>query len=193
MRCDDNEVNYLYTSHVTKSDQKTRCDNTGDNYYLFTLPATKNDQKITRDDTGVNKLFIYIICNVHFLLQEGYVLLNDTPNTFYIRLYVVRHMVEDHSAKEKTRCRLTGYSLKLGCFFMHHPTKRESKYHGLCYISRGALTEMRNRSLGPLSRIVSDDPSHHNLTLLPRSYISLLGRWWLPNFNFITGISNLFM
>ena len=33
--------------------------------------------------------------------KEGSVLFNDTLNTFYLRLYGVRHMVEDHSNREK--------------------------------------------------------------------------------------------
>ena len=33
--------------------------------------------------------------------KEGNVLFNDTLNTFYLRLYGIRHMVKDHSASEK--------------------------------------------------------------------------------------------
>ena len=33
--------------------------------------------------------------------KEGNVLFNDALNTFYLRLYVVRHMVKDHSDSEK--------------------------------------------------------------------------------------------
>ena len=33
--------------------------------------------------------------------KEGNVLFNDTLNTFYLRLYGVRHMVTDHSDSEK--------------------------------------------------------------------------------------------
>ena len=32
--------------------------------------------------------------------KEGNVLFNDTLNTFYLRLYGVRHMVNDHSDSE---------------------------------------------------------------------------------------------
>ena len=42
------------------------------------------------------------------------VLFNDALNTFYLRLYGVRHMVKDHSDSEKeTRCRHIGYSYRL--------------------------------------------------------------------------------
>ena len=33
--------------------------------------------------------------------KEGDVLFNDTLNTFYLRLYGVRHMVKDHSESER--------------------------------------------------------------------------------------------
>ena len=44
-------------------------------------------------------------------MKEGNVLFNDALNTLYLRLYGVRHMVEDHS--EETRCRHMGYSFRL--------------------------------------------------------------------------------
>ena len=33
--------------------------------------------------------------------EEGSVLFNDALNTFYVRLYGVRHMVKDHSYSER--------------------------------------------------------------------------------------------
>ena len=44
-----------------------------------------------------------IICyNKHLTgRKEGNVLFNDALNTFYLRLYGVRHMVKDHSDSEK--------------------------------------------------------------------------------------------
>ena len=33
--------------------------------------------------------------------KEGNVLFNDALNTFYLRLYGVRHMVKDHSGSER--------------------------------------------------------------------------------------------
>ena len=43
----------------------------------------------------------FLFKNVHYLLGGGNVLFNDALNTFYLRLYVVRHMVKDHSDKER--------------------------------------------------------------------------------------------
>ena len=34
-------------------------------------------------------------------MKEGNVLFNDTLNTFYLRLYGMKHMVEDHSDIER--------------------------------------------------------------------------------------------
>ena len=60
-------------------------------------------------------------------MEEGNILFNDTLNTFYLRLYGVRHMVKDHSDSEK------GNPLyQQGFFYMHHP-RQDNTNHGLCY------------------------------------------------------------
>ena len=70
-----------------------------------------------------------------------------------------------------------GYSFQLtGFFYMHHPTDRIA--HST---SCGALGGTRNSSMGPhpspppppTMKDRSDDPSHHERTLLPQNYISL--------------------
>ena len=38
------------------------------------------------------------------ILRERNVLFNDALNTFYLRLYGVRHMVKDHSDREREKC-----------------------------------------------------------------------------------------
>ena len=71
--------------------------------------------------------------------RERNVLFNDAPNTFYLRLYGVRHMVKDHSDSEKeNRCHHIGYTYRLTarvllCVPSH---RQDNTYHGLCYISR---------------------------------------------------------
>ena len=40
---------------------------------------------------------------IHRVERERNVLFNDTLNTFYLRLYGVRHMVKDHSDTEKRK------------------------------------------------------------------------------------------
>ena len=46
--------------------------------------------------------------------NEGNVLFNDALNTFYLRLYGVKHMVKDHSDSEKGNM---GYSFRLAARF----------------------------------------------------------------------------
>ena len=49
-------------------------------------------------------VYIYIcvcVCMLCVCIYEGNVLFNNALNTFYLRLYGVRHMVKDHSDSEK--------------------------------------------------------------------------------------------
>ena len=69
-------------------------------------------------------------------------LVNDTLNTFYLRLYDVGHMVKDHSDSER------GNPLPPhGLLVPSH--RQDNTYHGLCYTSRGALALTRNSSMVP--------------------------------------------
>ena len=58
----------------------------------------------------------------------GYVLINDTLNTFYLRLYGIGHMVKDKQIViEETSATPTWATLFIqqqGIFYMHHPTDR---------------------------------------------------------------------
>ena len=84
--------------------------------------------------------------------KEGNVLFNDALNTFYLRLYGVRHMVKDHwDSEDETRCRHMGYSFQLAArILLYAPSHgQDSTYHGLCYTSRGALARTRNSSMSP--------------------------------------------
>ena len=99
-------------------------------------------------------------------LERGNVLFNDALNTFYLRLYGVRHMVKDHS---------DSYSFRLTARVLIYASshRQESTYHSLCYTSRGALAGMRNSSMGPPHEGLIQRPiAQHERTLLPRSYIS---------------------
>ena len=87
---------------------------------------------------------------IHRLLgirKEGNVLFNDALNTFYLRLYGVRHMVKGHSDSEKGNI---GYSFRLTArVLLYAPSHRQdSTYHELCYTNRGALAGTRNSSMG---------------------------------------------
>ena len=80
------------------------------------------------------------------------VLFNDALNTFYLRLYGVRHTVKDHSDNERgnplpPHGRLFPIS---GRVLLYAPSHRQdSTFHGLCYTCRGALAGTRNSSMGP--------------------------------------------
>ena len=82
------------------------------------------------------------------------ILFNDALNTFYLRLYGVKHMVKDHSDSERGNP-LPPHGLLFpisskGSFVCIIPQHRQDNtYHGLCYTSRGALAGTRNSSMGP--------------------------------------------
>ena len=48
-----------------------------------------------------NCFILLLTLNIDSGRKEGNVLFNDTLNTFYLRLYGIRHMVKDHSDSEK--------------------------------------------------------------------------------------------
>ena len=85
--------------------------------------------------------------------KEGNVLFNDALNTFYLRLYSVRHMVKDHSDSERGNL-----LLPRGLLFLRLATRvhlyssshrQDNTYHGLYNTSRGSHDGTRNRSMGP--------------------------------------------
>ena len=83
--------------------------------------------------------------------RKGNVLFNDALNTFYLRLYGVRHMVKDHSDSEKGNP-LPPHRLLFPItarVLLYAPSHRQdSTYHGFYYTSRGALAGTRNSSMG---------------------------------------------
>ena len=98
-------------------------------------------------------------------MKEGNVLFNDALNTFYLRLYGVRHMVKDHSDSEKVNPlpphRLLSTINSKGSFICTIPPVVE---HWLEREIAQWVHHTKDRS---------DDPSHHERTPLPRSYILL--------------------
>ena len=88
--------------------------------------------------------------------RDRNVLFNDALNTFYLRLYGVRHTFKDHSDSEKGNP-LPPHRLLLsisskGSFKCTIP---QTGYHGLCYTSRGALAGTRNSSMGGMLYVYS--------------------------------------
>ena len=78
----------------------------------------------------------------------GNVLFNDALNTFYLRLYGVKHMVKDVSDSERgnTLPPLHGllFPISIKVFLYASSERQDNTYHGLCYTSRGALAGTRN-------------------------------------------------
>ena len=75
-------------------------------------------------------------------------LFNDAVNTFYLRLYGVRHMVKDHSDSERGNpLRHMGYSFRLTArVLLYAPIyNANSRYHSLCTVQDGTT----NSSIGP--------------------------------------------
>ena len=89
-------------------------------------------------------------------MKEGNVLFNDALNAFYLRLYGVRHMVKNHSDREK------------GAWVLLYASshRQDNTYHRLCYTSCGALAGMRSSPMGPPWRI--DTTTHRSMS--ERSY-----------------------
>ena len=109
--------------------------------------------------------------------KEGNVLFNDALNTFYLRLYGVRHMVKNHSDSEKGNPlpphRLLFPINSKGSFIAPSPDK-------IAYTTAFVTPVIEHWLEREITQWVhsmkdrSDDPSHHERILLPRSYISLL-------------------
>ena len=114
-----------------------------------------------------NLIFFFFFCFV-----ESNVLFNDALKTFDLRLYGVRHVVNDHSDSER-RNPLLPLRGEQGFLYMHHPTYRRIYTTAFVtpVVEHGLEREIANR-LTMKDR--SDDTSHHEQTLLPRSYVSLL-------------------
>ena len=111
--------------------------------------------------------------------KEGNVLFNDALNTFYLRLYGVRHMVKDHSDSEKgnplpPHGLLFPISSKSSLYASSH--RQDSKYHGLCYTRRGALAETTNSSMGPPWRI--DLTTHCTMSKCSYTELFFLSRYF---------------
>ena len=72
--------------------------------------------------------------------KEGNVLFNDTLNTFHLRLYCIGHMVMDHSDSARGNL-LPPHGLRLTARVLLYASshRQDSRYHGLCYTSRGTL------------------------------------------------------
>ena len=83
--------------------------------------------------------------------KEGTVLFNDALDTFYLRLYGIDHMVNDHSDSERGNPLPPPgllFPINSKGSFICTTLRQDSTYHGLCYTSRGALAGTRNSTMG---------------------------------------------
>ena len=107
---------------------------------------------------------------------EGSDLLNDA-HIFKLRLYGVEHMVKNHSDNEKGNpLRPHGLLFPIsskGSFISIIPQTGSHIPRPLLHQSRSTGCNEKQLN-GSTMKDRSDDLSHHERTLLPRSYISLL-------------------
>ena len=118
-------------------------------HHTMSRPSTSTSCSLT---LLVKSEYVFVMSGEKSHLQEGNILFNDALNTFYLRLYGVRHMVKDHSiAREETCCHYIGYSFRLAARVLLYVSshRQDSTYRSLCYTSRGALAGTRNSSVGP--------------------------------------------
>ena len=113
--------------------------------------------------------------------RTGSVLLNDALNTFfYLWLYGVGHMVKDHSDSEKGNP-LPPHGLLFpinSSVFYYTPSNRQVA-HTTAFVTP-VVEHWLEQEIAQWNHHMkdrSDDPSHHEQTLLTRSYISLPKAW----------------
>ena len=120
---------------------------------------------------------LIISCINRFIWRkEGNVLFNDALNTFHLRLYGVRHMVKDHSDSERGNPLLPHRLLFpiAERFILYAPFHRQIT-HTTAFVT-SVEEHWLEREIAQWVHPMkdrSDDPSHHERTLFPRSYISL--------------------
>ena len=109
--------------------------------------------------------------------KEGNVLFNNILNTFYLWLYGVRHMVKNHSDSERGNL-LPPHGLLFPISSKGYFTRTilDRIAHTTAFVTP-VVEHWLEREIAQWVHPMkdrSDDPSHDERTLLPRSYISLL-------------------
>ena len=107
--------------------------------------------------------------------------LTNALNTFYLRLYGVRHMVKDHSDSERGNPlrphRLLFTIMQQGFFYMHHPTDR------IIYTTAFVIPVVERWLKREIAQWIHHEGSIRRpiapwANVLPRSYISLRQMFW---------------
>ena len=129
---------------------------------------------LSRNTQLSNSTYIQFLnlCLLGYISKEGNILFNDALNTFYLRLYGVKHMVKDHSDSERANPlpphRLLFPISSKGSFYMHHPTDRIA--HTTAFVTP-VVEHWLEREIAQWVHPMkdrSDDQSNHERTLLPR-------------------------
>ena len=109
--------------------------------------------------------------------RERNVLFNDALNTFYLRLYGIRHMVKDHSDSEKGNpCRYIGYSYRLTArVLLYAPSHRQDNtFHGR-HIGYSYRLTARVLLYAPSHR---QDSTYHGLCYTSRGALAGMRNSW---------------
>ena len=99
--------------------------------YIISVVVVLSSRSSNSSGGGGAVLVIVVVAVVR---KEGNVLFNDALNTFYLRLYGVRHMVKDHSDSEKGNPLLPHrllFPLAARVLIYASSHRQDSTYHGL--------------------------------------------------------------
>ena len=91
--------NQVLSVFITPQDNQSPMVAVGPDIEVITVVTDLTGRK-----EGRKEMFYLTMHSTHFIygyMGERNVLFNDALNTFYLRLYGVRHMVKDHSDSEK--------------------------------------------------------------------------------------------
>ena len=106
-------------------------------------------------------------------IGKGHVLFNDALNTFYLWLYGVRHIVKNHSDCKRGNP-LPPHGLLLPISSMGSFICTDRIAHTTAFV-KPVVERWLEREIAQWVHPMKDrsnDQSHHERTLLPRSYIS---------------------
>ena len=170
--CDHEEIRDMLSARA--STQKSK--GTEDKVFFIRLKCT-----LTSKGRNVNLKSATYKVGLHWSdykeRKEGNVLFNDALNIFFIYGYI-RYMVKNHSNSERGSLLLPQHGLLFlisnkGVFYIHHPADRIP--HTTSFVTP-VVEHWLEREIAQWVHLMkdrSDDPSHHEQTLLPRSYILL--------------------
>ena len=148
-------------------------------YYIVSLTPHTHCNLV-----GISAVLIYPIKKIE--VQEGW-------KMFHLMMHSTHFILRTTQiVREETCCCNMGYSFRLTArVLLYAPSHRQdSTYHSLCYTSCGSLAGTEIPQWVHPMKDQSDNPSHHERTLLTQSYISLprgTVSWpykWMPSLKY---------